>query len=75
MTHVSTNPPKEGEDIVVNLEAKPAHVQGGTTLTLQLAVNGGRATGYSAMGDGATGAGSVSIGTNTPIGGNGTSTL
>ena len=69
VTHVSTNPPKEGEDIVVNLEAKPAHYQGGTTLTLQLAANGGRATGYSAMGDGATGAGSVAIGTDNPAGG------
>ena len=50
VTHVSTNPPKEGEDIVVNLEAKPAHVQGGTTLTLQMALDGGRATGYTATG-------------------------
>ena len=53
MTHTSINPPKEGDPIVVNLEAKPRHYQGGTTLTLQLAANGGRATGYSAMGDGA----------------------
>ena len=66
VTHVSTNPPKEGEDIVVNLAAKPAHYQGGTTLTLQLAANGGRATGYSAMGDSAPSAGSVSIGTDDP---------
>ena len=69
VTHVSTNPPKEGEDIVVNLAAKPAHYQGGTTLTLQLAVNGGRATGYEATGDGTTDAGSVAIGTNNPAGG------
>ena len=51
VTHTSLNPPMEDEDIVVNLEAKPAHYQGGTTLTLQLAVNGGRATGYKATGD------------------------
>ena len=69
VTHVSTNPPKEGELIVINLAAKPAHVQGGTTLTLQLAANGGRASGYSAMGDGADGAGSVAIGTDDPTGG------
>ena len=71
VTHVSTNPPKEGEDIVVNLEAKPAHYQGGDTLTLQLSANGGRATGYSAMGDGATSAGSAAIGTDDPTGGAG----
>ena len=69
VTHVSTNPPKEGEDIVINLEAKPAHVQGGNTLTLQTAVNGGRATGYTATGDGHDSAGSVAIGTNNPAGG------
>ena len=68
VTHVSTNPPMEGEDIVVNLEAKPAHYQGGTTLTLQLAANGGRASGYSAMGMGSS-AGSVAIGTGNPEGG------
>ena len=69
VTHVSTNPPKEAEDIVVNLEAKPAHVQGGNTLTLQMAVNGGRATGYTATGEGHDSAGSVAIGTNSPTGG------
>ena len=69
VTHVSTNPPKEGEDIVINLEAKPAHVQGGNTLTLQLAANGGRATGYTATGDGHDSAGSAAIGTNNPAGG------
>ena len=71
VTHVSTNPPKEGEDIVVNLEAKPAHYQGGDTLTLQLSANGGRATGYSAMGDGANSPGSAAIGTDDPTGGAG----
>ena len=70
VTHVSTNPPKEGEEIVINLEAKPAHVQGGNTLTLQLALNGGRATGYTATGDTHTTAGSAAIGTNDPAGGN-----
>ena len=69
VTHTSINPPKEGEDIVVNLEAKPAHVQGGTTLTLQMAVNGGRASGYTATGFEHTTAGSVSIGTDNPAGG------
>ena len=69
VTHVSTNPPKEAEDIVVNLEAKPAHYQGGDTLTLQLSANGGRATGYTATGEGHDSAGSVAIGTNNPAGG------
>ena len=69
VTHVSTNPPKEAEDIVINLAAKPAHVQGGTTLTLQLAANGGRASGYTAAGDNGEGGetrGSVYIGTANP---------
>ena len=69
VTHVSTNPPKEAEDIVVNIEAKPAHYQGGDTLTLQLSANGGRATGYTATGEDHTSAGSVAIGTNSPTGG------
>ena len=69
VTHTSLNPPMEDEDIVVNLEAKPRHYQGGTTLTLQLAVNGGRATGYSAMGAEHATAGSVAIGTGNPAGG------
>ena len=68
VTHTSIKPPMEGDDIVVNLEAKPRHYQGGTTLTLQLAANGGRATGYSAMGEGSS-AGSVAIGTDNPAGG------
>ena len=72
VTHVSTNPPKEGEDIVVNLAAKPAHYQGGNTLTLQLAANGGRATGYAAAGAGQTAdppVSSVAIGTDSPVDG------
>ena len=66
--HGSTNPPKENGDITVNLEAKPAHYQGGTTLTLQLGVNGGRAPDYEATGLDHTDAGSVAIGTNNPNG-------
>ena len=66
VTHTSINSPKENGDIVVNLKAKPAHYQGGDTLTLQLSANGGRATGYTAMGPNA---GSVSIGTDNPTAG------
>ena len=69
VAHPSTGLPKENGLIVVNLEAKPAHYEGGTTLTLQLGVNGGRAPDYSAMGEGHGAAGSVAIGTNNPTGG------
>ena len=64
-THTSINPPMENAEISVNIEAKPAHFQGGTTLTLQLSKDGGRAAGYSAFGDPAT-RGSVAIGTVDP---------
>ena len=68
-THTSTNPPREGEDIEVTLQAKPAHYEGGSTLTLHLRKGGGRATGYTATGEGANSAGSIAIGTNNPAGG------
>ena len=68
--HSSTNPPREGEDIEVTLEAKPVHYEGGSTLTLHLRKGGGRATGYTATGEGANSAGSIAIGTNNPAGGN-----
>ena len=68
--HSSTNPPREGEDIEVTLEAKPVHYEGGSTLTLHLSKGGGRATGYAATGEGANSAGSIAIGTNNPAGGN-----
>ena len=68
-THTSSNPPREGEDIEVTLEAKPAHYEGGSTLTLHLRKGDGRATGYAATGEGATSAGSIAIGTNNPDGG------
>ena len=68
--HSSTNPPREGEDIEVTLEAKPVHYEGGSTLTLHLSKGGGRATGYTATGEGANSAGSIAIGTNNPAGGN-----
>ena len=67
--HTSTNPPREGEDIEVTLQAKPAHYEGGSTLTLHLRKGGGRATGYTATGEGANSAGSIAIGTNNPAGG------
>ena len=65
--HTSTNPPKEAEAIEFNLEAKPAHYQGGETLTLQ--IDGPR--GYAATGDDQTATmpvSSVSIGTDDPNG-------
>ena len=68
--HTSTNPPREGEDIEVTLQAKPAHYEGGSTLTLHLRKGGGRATDYTATGEGANSAGSIAIGTNNPAGGN-----
>ena len=68
--HSSTNPPREGEDIEVTLEAKPVHYEGGSTLTLHLSKGGGRAVGYAATGEGANSAGSIAIGTNNPAGGN-----
>ena len=67
--HTSTNPPREGEDIEVTLQAKPAHYEGGSTLTLHLRKGGGRATDYTATGEGANSAGSIAIGTNNPAGG------
>ena len=67
--HTSSNPPREGEDIEVTLKARPAHYEGGSTLTLQLSKGGGRATGYAATGEGANSAGSIAIGTTNPDGG------
>ena len=67
--HTSSNPPREGEDIEVTLRARPAHFEGGSTLTLQLSKGGGRATGYAATGEGANSAGSIAIGTTNPDGG------
>ena len=54
VAHSSTTPPKEGDPVEVNVAAKPGHYQGGTTLTLQLSMGGGRATGYSAAGEAIT---------------------
>ena len=68
--HTSTMPPKEADPISVNLEAKPAHYQGGEVLTLQ--IEGPR--GYAAAGDDGTSGetmGSVYIGSANPDG-NGT---
>ena len=45
VAHASTSPPKEGEDVVVKIAAKPAHYQGGTVLTLQLSKGGGASHG------------------------------
>ena len=64
--HISSNPPKEVEDIQLFLEAKPPHYQGSETLTLQ--IDGPR--GYAAVGDGQNAempVSSVSIGTDDPI--------
>ena len=49
--HSSASPPKEGEPVSVNIDAKPPHYQLNNTLTLQLFQDGGRASGYSVMGD------------------------
>ena len=51
MEHSSSSPPKEGEPVLVNIDAKPPHYQLDKTLTLQLFQDGGRASGYSVFGD------------------------